>query len=329
MPTISDVARLAGVSTGTVSRVLNERPGVHPLTKARVLAVVDQLGFVPMQAARELSGRTDTVGILLAPGVRRYTPYFVLLYEYLADALWREGMRLEETPTDSAGLPMSAAQGFVLLGAHDHDPRLETLRRRQVPHVLIGVYSDCFWVAPDDQGGAYAATRHLLELGHRELLHLTGHPHHQAGRDRLAGYRKALEAYRVPYRPEMVLDGDFSTLTAYRVTRKAFENGLRFSGVFAASDEMAVGVIAALEDLGLSVPLDVSVVGYDDLPEIGTHLTTVHQDIPEIARTTVRLMREAISGTTPRGIRVPVQLLVRNTSSLVSDSQRGWKPSKG
>lgn len=318
MPTISDVARLAGVSTGTVSRVLNERPGVHPVTKARVLAVVDQLGFVPMQAARELSGRSDTVGILLAPGVRRYTPYFVLLYEYLTEALWREGMRLEETPTDAVGLPMSVGQGFVLLGAHDHDPRLETLSLRGIHYVLIGVYSNSFWVAPDDEGGAYAATRHLLELGHRQILHLTGHPHHQAGRDRLTGYRKALQAYRVPYRPEMVLDGDFSTLAAYRVTRKAFENGLRFSGVFAASDEMAVGVIAALEDLELSVPLDVSVVGYDDLPEIGTHLTTVRQDIPEIARTAVRLLREAISGATPHGIRVPVQLVVRNTTSLVN-----------
>lgn len=316
MPTISDVARLAGVSTGTVSRVLNQRAGVHPATKAKVLAVVDQLGFVPMQAARELTGRTDMVGILLSPDVRRYTPYFVLLFEHLTEALWREGMRLEETPSDRAGLPLSSAQGFVLLGAHDHDPRLEALSLQGIPYVLIGVYPDSFWVAPDDGSGAYAATRHLLELGHREILHITGHPHHQAGRDRLNGYKKALEVYQVSYRPELVLDGDFSTLAAYRATRKAWEGGLRFSGVFAASDEMAVGAMAALEDLGQSVPLNVSVVGYDDLPEIGTHLTTVRQDISEIARTAVRLLKEAISGTTTHGVRVPVQLVVRGSTSL-------------
>jgi len=105
-PTIQDVARLAGVSTGTVSRVLNQRPGVHPETRARVLEVVARLGYVPMQAARELTGKGDTVGILLAPGVRRYIPYFVLLFEHLSEALWQAGLRLEETPTDPAGLPL-------------------------------------------------------------------------------------------------------------------------------------------------------------------------------------------------------------------------------
>jgi len=316
MPTITDVARLAGVSTGTVSRVINQRAGVHPQTKARVLEVVDRLGYVPMQAARELTGRTDTIGILLAPGVRRYIPYFVLLFEHLSEALWREGMRLEETPTDATGLPLHTAEGFILLGAHDHDPRLETLARKKIPHVLVGVYPNSYWVAPDDESGAYAATRHLLELSHREILHLTGQPQHQAGRDRLAGYRKALDTYGVSYRPELVLDGDFSTLAAYRVTRKAWEDGLRFTAVFAASDEMAVGVKGALEDVGQRVPLDVSLVGYDDLPEIGTHLTTIRQDISEIARTAVRLLKEAISGALPQGVRVPVQLVVRGTTSL-------------
>ncbi len=326
LPTITDVARLSGVSTGTVSRVLNRRAGVHPETKAKVLEVVDRLGYVPMQAARELTGRTDTIGILLAPGVRRYIPYFVLLFEHLTEALWREGMRLEETPTDAAGLPLSPAEGFVLLGAHDHDPRLEALQERQIPHVLIGVYPNVFCVAPDDEGGSYAATRHLLELGHREIAHLTGQTHHQAGRERLSGYKKALEAYQVPFQPKLVLDGDFSSLLAYRALRKAWEGGLRFSAVFAASDEMAVGVIAALEDLGVSVPQQVSVVGYDDLPDMPNPLTTVRQDISEVARVAVNLLKESMSATKPHSLRVPVQLVVRNTTSLNSTHPRGGKP---
>ncbi|MBO1436727.1 LacI family DNA-binding transcriptional regulator [Meiothermus sp. CFH 77666] len=316
MPTIGDVARLAGVSTGTVSRVLNQRAGVHPQTRQRVLEVMERLGYVPMQAARELTGRGDTVGILLAPGVRRYIPYFVLLFEHLTEALWREGMRLEETPTDAAGLPLTPARGYILLGAHDHDPRLEALQNTQTPHVLIGVYPGAYWVAPDDEGGAYAATRHLLELGHREIAHLTGQPQHQVGRERLLGYRRALEAYNVPFQPHLVLDGDFSTLTAYRVLRKAWEQGLRFTGLFAASDEMAVGALAALEDVGLRIPQDVSLVGFDDLPEIGTSLTTVRQDIGQIAGAAVRLLKESLAGGTPHGLRVPVQLVVRGTTSL-------------
>ncbi|GIW28847.1 MAG: LacI family transcriptional regulator [Meiothermus sp.] len=315
-PTIQDVARLAGVSTGTVSRVLNQRPGVHPETRTRVLEVVQRLGYVPMQAARELTGKGDTVGILLAPGVRRYIPYFVLLFEHLSEALWQAGLRLEETSTDPAGLPLKPAKGYILLGAHDHDPRLEALAQARTPHVLVGVYPGAFWVAPDDEGGAYAATRHLLELGHREIAHLTGQPQHQAGRERLRGYRRALEAYQVPYRPELVLDGDFSTLTAYRVVRKAWEGGLRFSALFAASDEMAVGAQAALEDVGQRVPQDVSLVGYDDLPEVGEQLTTVRQEIAEIARTTARLLKEALAGVPPYGVRVPVRLVVRGTTCL-------------
>lgn len=319
VPTIGDVARVAGVSTGTVSRVINGRSGVHPQTRERVLEVVERLSYVPMQAARELTGHTETVGILLAPEVRRYIPYYLLFFEHLAEALWREGMRLEETPTDPAGLPLKAAQAYVLMGAHDHDPRIETLTQQGTPFALIGVYPGAFCVAPDDEAGGYAATRHLLELGHRSILHLTGQPQHQAGRERLAGYRKALRAYRVG--DETVLDGDFSTLTAYRAVRRAWEGGLRFSAVFAASDEMAVGAMAALEDVGVSVPLEVSVVGYDDLPEIGATLTTVRQDIAEIARTATQLVQAAISKESPHGIRIPVQLVVRGSTSLLKQGQ--------
>ncbi|MCL6527089.1 MAG: LacI family transcriptional regulator [Thermaceae bacterium] len=314
-PTISDVARVAQVSTGTVSRVLNGRPGVHPETRERVLEVVQRLAYTPMQAARELTGHTETVGILLAPEVRHYIPYYLLFFEHLAEAVWREGMRLEEIPTDPVGLPLKAARAYVLMGAHDHDPRLERLAAQGIPFALIGVYPGTFCVAPDDLAGGYMATRHLLELGHRDILHLTGQPQHQAGRERLAGYRNALSAYGVGYREELVLDGDFSTLTAYRRLRRAWEGGLRFSAVFAASDEMAVGALAALEDVGVSVPLEVSVVGYDDLPEIGAGLTTVRQDIAEIARTAVGLLKEGMAGAQPRGVRVPVQLVVRGSSS--------------
>ena len=321
VPTISDVARIAQVSTGTVSRVLNGRAGVHPRTRERVMEVVERLSYVPMQAARELTGHTDTVGVLLAPEVRRYIPYYLLFFEALAEALWREGMRLEETPTDPAGMPLKPAQAYVLMGAHDHDPRLETLSQQGIPFALVGVYPGVFCVAPDDQAGGYAATRHLLELGHREILHLTGQPQHQAGRERLAGYKEALGAYKVS--KEIVLDGDFSTLAAYRALRRAWEGGMRFSAVFAAPDEMAVGAAAALEDVGVNVPLEVSVVGYDDLPEIGASLTTVRQDISEVAYTAVRLLKEAIKGDKPHSVRIPVQLVVRASSSRARPRSQG------
>jgi LacI family transcriptional regulator len=313
--TIKEIAKAANVSVGTVSRALNGRPGVSPETRARVLEAVRALGFVPSVAARELVGKSTTVGLLFAPGVRRYTPYFALLLEALSEALWREGLRVAEVPTDARGLPQEEALGYLLLGAHDHDPRLEALRTRGTPFVLIGAYPGVFWVAPDDREGGYQATRHLLELGHREVAHLTGHPHHQAGRERLLGYKKALLEAGLTFRSELVLDGNFDALAAYRAVRRAWEGGLRFTALFAASDEMALGAWAALEDLGLRVPQEVSLVGYDDLPDLGERLTTIHQDIPAIAREAVALLKLALEGHPPQGRRLPVHLVPRGTTA--------------
>jgi len=313
--TIKDLARLANVSVGTVSRALNGRPDVSPETRARILTLAQELGFTPSPVARELVGLSRTVGLLLAPGVRRYTPYFALLLEALSEALAQDGLRVKEVATDPYGLPLEEAMGYILLGAHDHDPRVEHLQKGGKPFVLIGAHPGVFAVAPDDVDGGYQATRHLLELGHEAVAHLTGHLHHQAGRERLMGYRRALEEKGVPFRPELVLDGNFDPLAAYRAVRRAWEGGLRFTALFAASDEMALGAKAALEDLGLRVPWDVSLVGYDDLPEVGQELTTVHQDIPTIAQEATLLLKKALAGETPVAKRVPVHLVVRGTTA--------------
>ncbi|WP_243028916.1 LacI family DNA-binding transcriptional regulator [Thermus albus] len=313
--TIKELARLANVSVGTVSRALNDRPGVRAETRARILELARAHNFVPNLAARELVGQSTLVGLLVPPGVPRYTPYFSLLLEALGEELWRLGLRVAEVPGDSRGLPLGQARGYILLGAHDHDPRLEALRQQGVPFVLIGVQEGVFWVAPDDVGGAYQATRHLLELGHRAIAHVTGYLHHQAGRERLQGYRKALGEAGIPFRPDLVLDGKFQALAAYRAVRQAWERGVRFTAVFAASDEMAQGAWAALEDLGLGVPAQVSVVGFDDLPEVGEGLTTVHQDIPILAREAVALLKEAMEGKEPYGKRLPVWLVPRGSTA--------------
>ncbi|WP_243095489.1 LacI family DNA-binding transcriptional regulator [Thermus thalpophilus] len=314
-PTIKEIARLANVSTGTVSRVLNGRPGVSPHTRAVVLEAVKTLGFVPNAAARELVGKSTLVGLLFAPGVRRYTPYFALLLEALSEALWREGLRVGEVSTDPQGLPREEALAYILLGAHDHDPRVEVLQAQGKPFVLIGTYPGVFWVAPDDRQGGYLATRHLLELGHRDVAMLTGHLHHQAGKERLLGYNDALREAGLPFRAELVLDGDFDALTAYRAVRRAWERGVRFTALFAASDEMALGAWAAFEDLGIKVPEGVSLVGYDDLPELGERLTTIHQDVPTVAKEAVALLRAAVQGAPPVGKRVPVYLVPRGTTA--------------
>jgi LacI family transcriptional regulator len=129
------------------------------------------------------------------------------------------------------------------------------------------------------------------------------------------GYKKALLEAGLTFRSELVLDGNFDALAAYRAVRRAWEGGLRFTALFAASDEMALGAWAALEDLGLRVPQEVSLVGYDDLPDLGERLTTIHQDIPAIAREAVALLKLALEGHPPQGRRLPVHLVPRGTTA--------------
>ena len=313
-PTIEDVATAAGVSTGTVSRVLNGRPGVSPTTKAAVLEVVARLGYRPDSAARQLSGgRGNRLGFHVSAHSGRFSPFYMLFMEHLAAHFQGAGYRLEDVPSRPDGLPATLPDGLVLLGVHDDDLRIPYLESRGVPFVLEGHAPGQRWVRADDYGGACAATEHLLRLGHREIVHVSGDPVGQAAFDRLRGYRDALQGAGVSALSP--LDGLFTVLGAYRAMRRFLELQTPFTAVFAASDEMAQGTIAALEDAGRRVPADVSVVGFDDLPEFGEGLTTVRQDVAQVAGTAAALLQEALSGLPVRHVVVPVQLVVRKTTS--------------
>ena len=317
-PTIQDVAEAAGVSTGTVSRVLNNREGVRPRTRSQVLAAVARLDYRPDTAARTLSlGQATRIGLSVAAGSRRFTPFFMLLLEHLMDELQSGGYRLEEIPSRPDGLLDKLTDGVILLGAHDDDPRVAYLQTAGVPFVLLGHGEGVRWVAPDDVDGGRQATRHLLRLGHETIVHVSGPVHSQAARDRYRGYALAFDEAGLEPRPP--LGGGFTSLDAYRAVRGAWKGGERFSALFAASDEMAVGAVAALEDLGLRVPADVSVVGFDDLPEVGDNvkggLTTVRQEVGRVAAAAVALLKEGLAGAPVRHETVPVRLVVRGTSS--------------
>ena len=313
--TIQDVASAAGVSTGTVSRVLNNRQGVKPKTRQTVLQVIERLEYQPDQTARELSFRQATRIGLHIRGIRRLTPFYMLFLEHLISELQLGGYRLEEIPSRSDGLPQYLTDGMILFGAHDDDPRLQYVQEKDIPFVLIGHRDGVRWVAPDDYDGGLQATHHLLRLGHERILHVTGALLGQGEYDRYSGYHDALSEAGLEPDRALLVDGEFTSLGAYRAVRKALEQGLSFSAVFAASDEMAVGTIAALEDMGLKVPTDISIVGFDDLPEIGEGLTTVRQDISSIAASAVTLLKEGLAGERVRHEVVPVNLVVRGTTA--------------
>ncbi len=316
-PTIRDVARHAAVSVGTVSRALNDRAGVHPETRRRVRDAVAALGYAPDEAARELAIRRPvTVGLSVAHGHRRLTPFFVLFLEHLLDGFASSGLRVRDVPTGPNGLPTEETDAVVLLGAHPDDPRIAHLQVLGRPFVLVGHRDGVRSVAADDVAGGRLAAEHLLRLGHRSLLHVTGDPHGQAFGDRHRGFREALAAARDPAAtaPVLVCD-DLTTLGAYRALRRYLADAVAPTAIFAATDELAVGCLAAAADLGLRVPHELSVVGFDDLPEIGEGLTTIRQDFGALARVTIDLLLEGLRGDPVRAVRLPVHLLARGTTA--------------
>jgi len=313
--TIRDVARLAEVSVGTVSRALNDRAGVHPDTRRRVQAAVSALGYAPDLAARELSIRRPvTVGLSVAHGHRRLIPFFVLFLEHLLDGLANSGLRVRDVPTGRDGLPVETTDALVLLGAHPDDPRIPHLEARATPFVLLGHRDGVRSVAADDVDGGRLAAEHLLRLGHRSLLHVTGAWPGQGFADRHRGFRDALQAAGAPPAATLACD-DVSPLGGYRAMRRHLADRPAPSALFAATDELAVGCLAAAADLGLRVPHDLSIVGFDDLPEIGEGLTTIRQDIRALADVTVALLHEGLRGEPPRSVRLPVALIVRSTTA--------------
>jgi len=313
--TIRDVAAAAGVSIGTVSRALNARSGVHAATRQRVMDAATALAYDPDRAARELSNRRAvSVGLSMAHGYRRLTPFFALFLERLSAHLAMSGLRVDDLPTGGDGLPVGDADAFVLLGAHPDDPRIGHLLAAGRPFVLVGRHPGVRGVAADDEAGGRLAAEHLLRLGHHDVVLLTGQPHAQAMADRARGFTTALADGGMAAPTRLVAD-DGSPLGAYRVLRAHLESGARPTAVFAATDEMATGCIAAAGDLGLQVPADVSVIGFDDLPEIGDGLTTVRQDFEALARETVALLHEALHGDEPRSVRLPVTLISRGTTA--------------
>lgn len=306
-PTIVDIAREAGVSKGTVSRVLNGHRTVAARTREQVNAVIQRLGYAPDPAARHLSWRSGhTLGLSLDRDDPALHPYQVLFRRALEQHTAPQGVQVLELRADLSGLARLPS-AVLVMHARGGDPRLAQLRERSVPTVLVGHQPGVFWVAPDDLGGARAAAEHLLAAGHRRLAYV-GRGESQVQQDREAGFAACAAAAGAQV---TALACDFTALGGYRAVRASWERGERYSALFAQSDECAMGAITALRDLGLRVPEDVSVVGFDGLPEVtgDVRLTSVAQDIPRIVSTALTLMQEAIAGAPARGEFIPVELV--------------------
>jgi LacI family transcriptional regulator len=318
--TIQRVALEAGVSKGTVSRVLNARNGVNEETRVLVQSVVDRLGYVPDPGARQLARRgRHIIGLMLDDDLRRGGTYYGILRDALEDRFSSEGYHTQVFDTDSQDWLETPPDGIILLGVHLDDPRPTLLEKNRVPFVMIGrSLLNKAWVDVDNQGGLNDAVRHLVTLGHRRIAHITGAHTGQASVQRLAGYTAGLETANIQVDSTLIWDGDFTALGGYRAVRRALEQRIAFTAIAAASDEMAFGAIQALEDAGMRVPWDVSVTGFDDLPiaaRIG--LTTARQPISSIGKCAAELLLERMAGKAARHQLVETSFVVRTSSGAL------------
>lgn len=323
-----DVARLAGVSHQTVSRVLNGHPNVRAETRERVLTAIRQLNYRPNALARGLvTRRSRTIGVI-SFDTRLFGPASTLLaIEHAARAAGyavtiSSLAHLDATSVRSA---VAALAGQPVDGAIVIAPRegaAQALRdlRPGLPLVAVeaGYGGETPVVSVDQFGGARLATDHLLSLRHRTVWHVAGPADWLEARERIEGWRAALADASVAAPP--LLRGDWSPESGYRA-------GLELAGkrdvtaVFAANDQMALGVMHAFYECGRRVPDDVSVVGFDNIPESAfliPALTTVHQDFDEVGRLGLRLLVDTMDGD-PEHIqqpdRVPARLIARQSSA--------------
>jgi LacI family transcriptional regulator len=329
--TLERVAQLAGVSRSTASRVINGQEGVRPELRRRVLAVVEDTGFVPHAAARSLAGQRSRILGLVIPETTEQVfsdPYFGALIQGVSQACNENDQTLSlflfQTTGDEEHLPARVLRtkvidGVVVTATYSDDPLLWQLMESQIPYVLVGEHTNPLvpTVDADNESGAVAATDHLVSLGRQRIATVTGPMRNAAAVARRRGYERALGAAGRAVDPSLVVESDFTEQGAYEATRRLLAS--EPDAIFAFSDRMALGVLRALDEAGRSVPGDVAVVGFDDLPPARASrppLTTVSQQVERAGVTAVELLLERIAD--PQGpvrrVMLPTTLVVRGST---------------
>jgi DNA-binding LacI/PurR family transcriptional regulator len=323
-PRLQDVARVAGVSHQTVSRVVNSRPVVADKTRARVLAAVAQLGYQPNSAARTLAtGRSHTLGVLIVGGTF-YGPMSTLLgIEGAARARdYRVLVSIENDAASSktalAGLERQGVDGLIVIASPRSIEASIPGHGIDLPLVMVGggPHGASATIRVDHQAGARAATSYLIGLGHETVWHVSGPAGWCETDQRIEGWRESLlDAGReVP----PLLHGDWSAGSGYEVGR-LLACIPEARAVFAANDQMALGILRALGEAGRAVPEDVSVVGFDDIPESGywaPPLTTIRQAFDVVGRLSVELLFDRAQSTSASSdVSLRPELVVRESAT--------------
>jgi LacI family transcriptional regulator len=328
------VAREAGVSASTVSRIINGTVNVSNGLKSAVDAAIAKFDFRPNAAARGLAlGRTLTIGVVAQAidspfygeglrGIeaclrhRGYAPLFM-------SGNWAD----EDEDRCMREFIARGVDGIIVFAGRLGDAKLRSYAK-EVPIVVTGRQlraKGLFSLRIDDQHGAALAVRHLVELGHRRIAFITGSDNHPDALERLEGYKAALQEAQISFDPRLIATGDWHEDGGLRATLGLLDSGVDFTGLFCVNDQTAYGACLALFRKGLSVPHDVSLVGFDDLPSSAYRLpplTSVRQSIGELGEQSAEAILQLIAGQRPRIAPRPVELVVRESTCQIIRKSR-------
>jgi len=327
--TLVEIAKVANVSTNTVSRALNNKPDVNPITKKKILDIAEELGYVLNFPAKSLRSRkTATIGIIVTD---ISNPFSSTVVKGIQDVAWNNNYNV--ILCDSRGrydreiqsirmLFQNRIDGLLLRPVEKKLLDIQMLRKQTVPFVLIEGYAtsndtDC--VVSDWKLGGFLATSHLIKKGHERILYLNGPSYAANAYHRFNGYKSALRQGRIQFDKSLVKTTDGTMQHSYQLMRKILSSKLDFTAVFAFSDYLAAGCIKALKESNLEIPNDVAVVGHDDIEfaaVMDPPLTTIHIPTRQLGRKAAAILLKKIYGNYrgPHTIIVKPKLVVRKST---------------
>jgi LacI family transcriptional regulator len=330
MSTISDVAKRAGVSTMTVSRVINSSGYISQETQERVEKAIAELGYVPNALARSLHVKqTKTIALVLTDITN---PFFTTIARGVEDEASENGFNVMFSNTDESQveeiehlntLLQKQVDGVLLVPAGNSHESVTFLKERNTPVVVLDRHVADIQVDTvrcDSIQGAYDLTRYLLNLGHRRVAILSGPMETSTALDRVIGYRKAFEEACLKVDPSWVRHGQFIQSSGYQMTQEVLSLSPRPTAIFAANNFISIGAYHALRDAGIQIPEQISLVTFDDLPAplvLEPFLTAADQPAYEMGRKATQLLLTRLSGENqarPTDIILPIRLIIRKSS---------------
>lgn len=331
---LEDVAKKAGVSRSTVSRVINNDPDVNTKTRQRVLAVIEQVGYTPNPAARALvTSRSQIIGVAVPQTINVFfgdNSYYPMLLQGIAEAINRHNYAMlfwlaeDNEARENFAHRVSRhrqSDGLIITSITSNDPLFEQLRRQKRRFVMVETppshADEVTHVTIDNRNASINAVQHLIDIGRTRIAHISGDIVIKDAADRYEGYRTALEKSNLPVDESLIQFARFNSEAGYEAMKKLLPH--HPDAVFCGGDVIAMGALNALHEMGKRVPEDVAVVGFDDLnvaTQLNPPLTTVRHHVQTVGSTAANLLIDQIEGRLEHPYRVvlPTELIVRESS---------------